>query len=148
MASKHPKLNDEMKEIVLQEYSKGQTCEQLSAWLLKNYDISIHYTSVARYLKKARSERKEIALTAYANSVADTATMDLQKVDKAISNFDSAYQNALLDQNLSSANQLAKTLLQYIQFRASLSGVNIETYEIENPDKQSLIQGILDKIKK
>lgn len=139
------KIPDNIKPLVLEQSSKGKSASEIVEWLKLQHGVEISNSSLNKLLRSQKEERKDVAKQAYASAVAASAANDLQIVDEVIISLNKEYNKKLNKDETISANMLMKTLLQYIQFRASLAGAE---EEMSKEDTQGLLEGLLEKLGK
>ena len=130
--SRAPLIPEDLFEEVLKRSGQGFTAAQTSKYLLEKHGIKVSRPSVSRLLKEFKEERAEAAKMAYSEAAASYANMDLRIVGSMIAKFSWEVENCLSKRDLSQANKLAMTLLQYIKTRLDLSGINCDTSNSEN----------------
>jgi hypothetical protein len=137
------KLHAEILEKAGLAISSVDICE----WLHEEHGVMCEVRQVQRLIQKHREEREEITSAIYAEEIANTALGDLAIVGDMIESLEEAYENNL-DSNPAVANQFAKTLALYLDYRKSLLGHQKGRDPASGMDKDAIISGLLGKLGK
>ena len=129
----------------LEKYAAGMTAPDLVEWLEEEHGVITNTHKIRSELNKARDARKAITKAIYTAEVSKTAIQDLQLVGDMIEDLEKQFLRHKKN-NPAIANNYAKTLLQYLDYRKSLLGWE-ETPQITNIDKAVIFEGLAAKLK-
>ena len=114
---------------------EGFSVPKIVQWLMDTYQVKTSTRSLSRILSELKAERKEVALRAYADSVAKYANQDLRILGEMITKLYNKVNKCFKDKDkLIPAQKLSETLLKYLSKRMDLSGLN-QKDELANDER-------------
>jgi hypothetical protein len=124
---------------------QGDDYGKIAEWLANSHGVVIDESNVGRLIRSYKDERKEITEAIYAEEVRNTADSDLKMVGSMIDSLFAEYNDALDNGNTSAANQFARTLTQYLEFRKSLLGM-VGARDGIQIDHKLILEGLTNKL--
>ena len=141
------KIPEKLSNAILELQAEGKSATFIAEWLKEKHDIDVVHQTVSYFLRSRKEERKEMARQAYSKAVSESANKDLKIVSSMIDSLSRCYTKLMDEGNVKEANNISKTALSYINFRASLSGIEHEKEQEDNNSEQ-LLQDLLEKLGK
>jgi hypothetical protein len=140
---KQPPIPQKYHADILAMAADNVSAIKISEYLLTTYSVVSYPSEIHNIISNHKKERREIASVVYADEVLKTANKDLRITDEVIDTLRLQF-FLHIKSNPAIANNLAKTLNIYLQFRKSLLGV--EKTEISISNDSELLDSLTNKL--